>query len=254
MKIVMNIIRRSAPHPVSYQQFSSFNPQNLQCVRIRCYSQVNEVFWKQFREQNTGFSRLDTQEWNNFIKETEDREDPANTLLYVLYNYRLPSGTAIDLGCGTGSDTLFLLKRNWKVIAIDNNPLALSILQKRVKKECPELEKNLTLIDGCMEDYPFTEKVQVINATQSLPFCHPAQFQQVWERIVNALEPEGVFVGQFYHKTLTSPLCVPSMNIKAQQVNQLMRQNFHDIILVEEPDFGRIEISTAGRRNAVIHL
>jgi SAM-dependent methyltransferase len=54
--------------------------------------------------------------------------DPRETLLDALDRFeaekRAP-GTAVDLGCGTGRDTLELLRRGWRVVAIDSQPEAI---------------------------------------------------------------------------------------------------------------------------------
>ena len=49
-------------------------------------------------------------------------EAPRQTLLQALDSLRGsdgPPATAVDLGCGTGRDTLELLRRGWRVLAID---------------------------------------------------------------------------------------------------------------------------------------
>ena len=40
-------------------------------------------------------------------------------------------GVAIDLGCGEGRDTVEILRQNWAVLAIDQNPDAIASLRNR---------------------------------------------------------------------------------------------------------------------------
>src|SRR4051812_30845481 len=42
---------------------------------------------------------------------------------------------AIDLGCGSGRDTFELLRRGWRVLAIDATPLAVDLLLKGLPSE-----------------------------------------------------------------------------------------------------------------------
>ena len=36
---------------------------------------------------------------------------------------KIKPGNAIEIGCGAGRDTVYLIKNGWKVLAIDNNVL-----------------------------------------------------------------------------------------------------------------------------------
>ena len=45
----------------------------------------------------------------------------------------LPAGAALDLGCGTGRDVVYLAKHGWKVTGVDAVPLALRKATARVE-------------------------------------------------------------------------------------------------------------------------
>ena len=47
------------------------------------------------------------------------------------YNEKLPGNTAIDLGCGAGNDTMFLLEKGFKVIAIDQEEKVKDIIENK---------------------------------------------------------------------------------------------------------------------------
>ena len=47
------------------------------------------------------------------------------------YNQKLQGNVAIDLGCGTGNDTVFLLDNGFKVTAIDQEEQVKKIIKNK---------------------------------------------------------------------------------------------------------------------------
>lgn len=127
----------------------------------------------------------------------EKKFPPSATLLKALTlfeNEKLSAKQAIDLGCGTGIDTMELLRKHWKVTAIDNQIGALNQLQQQA---FPFIDQDLKLIHGSFEciDLP---AVNFINASFSLPFCPPDNFEDLWRNIENAICSGGRFAGHFF--------------------------------------------------------
>ena len=122
---------------------------------------------------------------------------PRDTLLAALDSFDrdgLAQGLAFDLGAGEGRDTLELLNRGWRVVAIDGHPEAFSHLLPRV----PEgMRPRLTTVLGSFEDTDIST-CDLVNASYALPFCEPRHFSQLWTRIVSAIRPGGRFAGQFF--------------------------------------------------------
>ncbi len=101
---------------------------------------------------------------------------------------------AIDLGCGEGRDTLELLRRGWSVHAVDAHPNAFELLLPRVPTE--QRSRLTTQMAGFEEArWP---KTMLLNASFSLPFCHPSHFDEVWSRIIESIKPGGRFAGQLF--------------------------------------------------------
>ncbi|MGE0743593.1 MAG: trans-aconitate 2-methyltransferase [Rhodospirillales bacterium] len=101
---------------------------------------------------------------------------------------------AVDLGCGEGRDTLALLARGFRVIAIDSEPAALDWLRRR-----PDLPAGARLETICarMEDAVWPA-VDIVNASFALPFCAPDRFAALWARIADSLPAGGRFAGQLF--------------------------------------------------------
>jgi SAM-dependent methyltransferase len=101
---------------------------------------------------------------------------------------------AIDLGCGSGADTFELLRRGWKVLAIDNQPYAIVRLKSGVP---PEQQARLETQVAAFETIELPQ-ADLINASYSLPFCSPQHFDLFWQRIVESLQVGGRFAGCFF--------------------------------------------------------
>ncbi|MCZ6860099.1 MAG: class I SAM-dependent methyltransferase [Alphaproteobacteria bacterium] len=139
--------------------------------------------------------------WDAYYRNTTDR-GPRETTLFALDRFeKEPVGAsklfrplALDLGCGSGRDTIEILNRGWRVLAIDGEPAALE--QLRSRRELPSepwLETRLARI----EDTTLPGAL-FINSSFALPLCPPELFFPLWSRTVAALMAGGRFAGQFF--------------------------------------------------------
>jgi len=101
-------------------------------------------------------------------------------------------GTAADLGCGDGRDAIELLRRGWRVVAVDSEPVALERL--RTRRDLPAASR----LDLCGEKFEEADwgKVELVNASFALPFCRPAAFAALWRKIDASVVNGGRFAGQ----------------------------------------------------------
>lgn len=101
-------------------------------------------------------------------------------------------GNAIDLGCGAGRDTIFLIKNNWNVIAIDREDTR-SIIESRLNTE--ELQR-FQFICQDFENIQL-DKNDLIVSNFSLPFCNKKYFNEFWNKIVNSINTGRIFCWKF---------------------------------------------------------
>ena len=94
-----------------------------------------------------------------------------------------PGALAIDLGCGDGRDIVELLRRGWRVVAVDSEPEALRQLAAR---NLPGAER-ITPITARLEEVPMPLGVQLVNSSFAMPLCEPEAFRTLWARIREAL-------------------------------------------------------------------
>jgi tellurite methyltransferase len=138
--------------------------------------------------------------WAGFYRWTAKR--PPRELLNQVLNHvawegkSRRGGVAIDLGFGAGNDSLELLRRKWRVLAIDGEASAASFLARRVPSE---FRGSLTFLVAPMQDVVLPA-ADLIYASYSLPFCPPGKFPALWARIRESVKPGGHFAGQLFGK------------------------------------------------------
>jgi tellurite methyltransferase len=128
-------------------------------------------------------------EWARYYAATGT--DPRETLLAALDAFDR-AGLAVDLGCGNGRDTVELLGRGWRVIAIDAEEEAIRLLRERTGDDA-RLETQVERFEDAT--WPACD---LVNASWALPFCSGEHFDQVWGRIVSSLGGGGRFCGQLF--------------------------------------------------------
>lgn len=131
-----------------------------------------------------------------FYKKTMKKNPSLAIRRFFLNNYNenFKGNTAIDLGCGAGNDTEFLISKGFKVTAIDNNEQVKSILESRILNS-----ENLGIIidDFSKIDLP---KADLVNANFSMHYVKENFDCFMTNLLKNAINPSGVFIGNFLGK------------------------------------------------------
>jgi tellurite methyltransferase len=136
--------------------------------------------------------------WLKHYKATASHA-PSDTLVKALALFESDTLSkrqryAIDLGCGGGKDTLELLRRGWRVLAVDSEPEIIQWVRSSVpRKHRVQLQTRVALFGELR-----LPKCDLVNASYSLPFCPPNQFDSLWRKIVSSLRPGGRFAGHLF--------------------------------------------------------
>ena len=75
----------------------------------------------------------------------------------------------LDIGCGLGGHTFQISKVARKVVSLDTNEVALSILNKRAKENGV---KNVTVVNTSWEDYQSTDKFDLVFSSMCPAICN----------------------------------------------------------------------------------
>lgn len=102
-------------------------------------------------------------------------------------------GTALELGCGAGRDTVFLIRNGWRVFANDINDTS-----ERIKENLNEEEiLRFTFLKGNFNELEFPN-ADLIVANNCLSFGTHESFKLLWKKICASLSSGGYFVGNFF--------------------------------------------------------
>jgi len=122
--------------------------------------------------------------WADYYSATQGKP-PREPLVRAVALLGRP-GDALDLGCGAGNDTRYLLEQGFRVTAVDADPDSLAARP-------PSNRKYLRAIQSRFGDFSFDPSgYDLISAQFALPFSTPEEFPVIFTRLMNALRPGGV--------------------------------------------------------------
>lgn len=136
-------------------------------------------------------------DWVAYYAKTIGRP-PHDTLIFALDRFdedpTYDARFAVDLGSGAGRDTIEMLRRGWRVLAIDAEPDAIDALKAR-----PDLPPDTDLASLVSRfEVAAWPTCDLVNSSFALPLCAPSDFASVWGQIESSLRPGGRFAGQLY--------------------------------------------------------
>lgn len=111
----------------------------------------------------------------------------------------------LDLCCGSGQATQYLVKLSQNVTGLDASPLSL----KRARQNVP----SATYVEGFAEDMPLADNLfDVVHTSAALHEMHPEQLRKIIKEVYRVLKPGGVLTLVDFHAP-TNPLFWPGVSL-----------------------------------------
>lgn len=145
---------------------------------------------------NAGDNRK-TNPWEEYYQTYNIYTNPREVLMFSLTKIKGKDFKyAIDLGAGEGISSEYLMKQGWKVLAIDGSEIFEKYMAKRFERSSMPMPRILKKSFEELTEKDFLDengkKPKLIIAENSLPYCQPKYFNQVWNVLINSLESGSI--------------------------------------------------------------
>lgn len=161
-----------------------------------------------------------------------------------------PADKVLDMCCGSGQATHFLVRRSQHVVGLDCDPVAISRAQKRVP--------SAQYIEAWAKKMPFEAATfDCVHTSATLHEMAPEQLRQIIQEVHRVLKPGGCFTLVDFHRP-QNVLLRPSLylflwlfenqsawNLIRLNLPQLLRQFGFDIRVSRYPAGGSLQVIQA---------
>ena len=131
---------------------------------------------------------------NNMKKYYKNTENALpNIIIRKFIEMKIKPSNAIDLGCGAGRDTIYLIKNGWNVLSIDKEDTGKFISSKLNEEEI----KRFRFVRQDFENIEL-ENNKLLITNFSISFCKKDCFNELWNKITNSILKERILCGNFF--------------------------------------------------------
>jgi SAM-dependent methyltransferase len=132
--------------------------------------------------------------WNDdYVRGTTpwDSGAPEPILIELVQAKALPTGRALDLGCGTGTNAIWLAQHGYSVLGVDVAPLAIERARAKLPASLPCRFTTLDLFAELPDGGPFQ---LVFDRGCFHVFDEPSERTKVAAQVAEVLAPDGVWL------------------------------------------------------------
>ncbi len=200
-----------------------------------------------------------TQRWQERYRETPPdqmpwhREQPAETLVEAVRRGLLPRGLTVDLGCGTGTDLIYLTGQGYRAIGVDIAIEPLRFARQRFQ----QYGLNIPLIQADARYLPFRDaSIDLICDSGCFHSFAPEIRDQYARSVARVLKPKGIlFIRAFHHNQPEPPQGGP-YRLKLEEFFGVFSPSFRFLTVGEvyyadlPPDRRRLHVIRMQRRHS----
>ena len=143
----------------------------------------------------------------------------------ALQNLTIDRDTKVlDLCCGAGQTTQFLVQKSSQVTGLDVSPVALS----RAKNNVPQAK----YVEGLAQNMPLADnQFDLVHTSSALHEMTPQELEQIFKEVYRVLKPGGIFTLVDFHQP-TNQLFLPPLIIflwlfETETAWQLLKNNLN---------------------------
>jgi SAM-dependent methyltransferase len=137
---------------------------------------------------------LQTYDWVTDWQQLPWAHDEPTLFLAEICARRRP-GTALDIGCGAGTDSVYLARQGWDVTSLDFMPKALEFTQQRAR----EAGVGITPVEADITAWNPPGQFDLVLDHGLLHNMDPVRHAAYRERVMNAIAADGDFVLLHWH-------------------------------------------------------
>ncbi|MBH8567034.1 class I SAM-dependent methyltransferase [Nostoc sp. CENA67] len=149
----------------------------------------------------------------------------------------------LDLCCGSGQSTQFLVKYSQNVTGLDASPLSL----RRAQQNVPEAN----YVEAFAENMPFADNLfDVVHTSAALHEMQPEQLRKIISEVYRVLKPGGVFTLVDFHAP-TNAIFWPGVSLflllfETETAWQLLKTDLAGLLTTAGFDVGKPSLYAGG--------
>lgn len=177
---------------------------------------------------------IHTYDWMTYYTNIVNKPPRDTVILANKLSEHPEEKIALDLGCGSGRDSKFLLGKKWSVVAIDGEKAGVEALLNDVGEE---YKGKLKTQVSSFKNIKINKKFDLINSSYALPYCEPEYFPDLWTKIRESIKIGGRFSGHLFglHDEMVK---YTNMNFHSKEDISRLFENFEFEFYEEEESDG----------------
>lgn len=198
-----------------------------------------------------------TQRWQQRYRESPPeqmpwhRQQPAETLVEAVRRGLLPKGITIDLGCGTGTDLMYLAQQDYRVIGVDIAIEPLRFARERFR----QAGLDIPLIQADARFLPFRDASIDLICDSGCFHSFAPEIRPMYARsVARVLKPGGILFMREFHVDQPQPPEGGPYRLKLEEFFEVFTPYFRFLSVGEAyyhdlpPDRRRLHVLRLQRR------